>query len=302
MAGPRPNRLTTSALKSRILNIAQTSVYQVKLQPPAAVINFLRAAPRGVDYYSQDGLNIELLCRETSLPGQSLATHDQPNDYPGVTEKMVYRKIFDDRTDFTFYVDKRYKVVEFFEGWIDFCAGQGTTYGRDDYKRRSAYYRMNYPIDYKTDALYTTKFEKDAKNSMTYQFIGAFPISIAASPVSYDQSDTLKCTVSFSYMRYLRRRSGAASDTRGFVYRYLTGEKSWDYLQPRSFQWVDGKNLTWDSIWGSVKDNDKTSEEPAPSNTNSSPGAPAGVTEQLQQQFGDGGYGTSGGSGMLYGR
>jgi len=267
MAGPRPNRISTSTLKSRILNIAQTSVYQVKLQPPAAVINFLRSSPRGVDYYSQDGLNIELLCRETSLPGQSLATHDQPNDYPGVTEKMVYRKIFDDRTDFTFYVDKRYKVVEFFEGWIDFCAGQGTTYGRDDYKRRSAYYRMNYPIDYKTDALYTTKFEKDAKNSMTYQFIGAFPISIAASPVSYDQSDTLKCTVSFSYMRYLRRRSGAASDTRGFVYRYLTGEKSWDYLQPRSFKWVDGKNLTWDSIWGGGNNDNDNTPEPPPTTT-----------------------------------
>ena len=121
-AAARPNRVSTSFIKSRILDIAQTSVYQVKLQPPAAVVNFLRSASRGVDYNSQDGLNIELLCRESTLPGQSLATHDQVSDYPGVTEKMVYRKIYDDRTDFTFYVDKKYKVVEFFEGWIDYLS------------------------------------------------------------------------------------------------------------------------------------------------------------------------------------
>ena len=98
---------------------------------------------------------------------------------------------------------------------------------------------MNYPIDYKTDALYITKFEKDAKNSMVYQFIGAFPIGIAASPISYDNSDTLKCTVSFSYMRYLRRRSGTSLNKKGFIYRYLTGEKSWDY-KVRNWNWVSG--------------------------------------------------------------
>ena len=74
---------------------------------------------------------------------------------------------------------------------------------------------------------------------MIYQFIGAFPISIAASPVSYDNSDTLKCTVSFSYMRYLRRRSGTPLNKKGFVYRYLTGEKSWDYTV-RNWNWVSG--------------------------------------------------------------
>ena len=263
MAAPRPNRISTSFIKSRILNVAQTSVYQVKMQPTAAVINFLRGPSRQVDYNSQDGLNIELLCRETNLPGQSLATHEQSIDYPGVTEKMVYRKIYDDRVDFTFYVDKRYKVVEFFEGWIDFCAGQGTTYGTEDYKNRSAYYRMNYPIDYKTDSLYITKFEKDAKNSMIYNFIGAFPISIAASPVSYDNSDTLKCTVAFSFMRYLRRRSGTALDKKGFIYQYLTGEKSWTYVPPRSFSWIGGSSFQdeLDQIWDNIWDGDNNTEE-----------------------------------------
>ena len=233
MAGPTPSKISTSFLKSRILNIAQTSVYQVKVQPPPSVIDFLNQGPRNVSY-DNDGVDIELLCNSTTLPGQSLATHDQPNDYPGVTEKMAYRKIYDDRTDFTFYVDKKYRVIEFFEAWIDYCAGQGTTYGRDDYVNRSAYYRMNYPKYYKTDSLYIAKFEKDASwtNVMNYRFIGAFPISIAATPVSYDTSDTLKCTVSFSYMRYLRQRSGTASDEVGFAGRWLRGEMGTPSLIP----------------------------------------------------------------------
>ncbi len=260
MAGHRPSVVSTSFLKSRFLETAQTSVYMVKVQPTSSVIKFLTQGSRGVDYNSQDGINIELLCRESTLPGQSLATADQPNDYPGVTEKMVYRKIYDDRTDFTFYVDKRYKVVEFFEGWIDYCAGQGTTYGRDDYKSRSAYYRMNYPNAYKTDALYITKFEKDVKNSMSYQFIGAFPISIAAIPVSYDQSDILKCTVSFSYMRYLRRRSGAGSERIGFQQSRLRGDKGW-YTPPRNYKRVEAGPVS------PVKD-EKTFKEKALENVN----------------------------------
>ena len=52
MAGPKPNRINTTTLKSRILNIAQTSVYQVKLQPPGPVQDFLRTSDPDIDYGS----------------------------------------------------------------------------------------------------------------------------------------------------------------------------------------------------------------------------------------------------------
>ena len=69
-------------------------------------------------------------------------------------------------------------------------------------------------MDYKTDNLYITKFEKDYNSpqklgeelvprTLTYQFINAFPISINSMPVSYEGSDVLKCTVSFTYSRYV---------------------------------------------------------------------------------------------------
>jgi len=209
MAGPRPNRINTSTLKSRILNLAQTSVYQVKLQPPGPVQDFLKNSDPDIDYGSE-GLDIELSCSETNLPGQSLATHDVTLDYPGVTEKMAYRKIFDDRIDFTFMVDKDYDVIQFFEGWINYITGQGTTFTNEQYRSRSRYYRMNYPRNYKTDNLYISKFEKDVSGYyLTYQFIGAFPISIAAAPISYESSNVLRYTASFNFMRYIKTRHGS---------------------------------------------------------------------------------------------
>ena len=48
-----------------------------------------------------------------------------------------------------------------------------------------------------------TKFEKDMLNNLTYEFIGAYPISISSMPVSYESSSLLKCTVSMSYLRYV---------------------------------------------------------------------------------------------------
>ena len=205
-----PNAIRTDNLKSRILHVAQTSVYQVKLQPPDPVVKFLKAPGRDVNYESDEGTNIELMCSETNLPGSSLATHDVTNDYPGVTEKMAYRRIYDETIDFTFMVDRNYKVVEFLEGWLDYVTGQGSIFSRDDMVDRTAHYEMNYPSSYKTDSLYITKWEKDnSSSSMTYQFIGAFPLSIVSMPVSYEGSSVLKCSASFSYMRYIRKRSAA---------------------------------------------------------------------------------------------
>jgi hypothetical protein len=55
------------------------------------------------------------------------------------------------------------------------------------------------------------KFERTGnKNNLRYQgstleyeFINSYPISVASMPVSYDSSSLLKCTVSFSYIRYI---------------------------------------------------------------------------------------------------
>ena len=66
MPGPSPNSIKTSALKSKILHVAQTSVYQVKVQPPSRVMNFLNSGTRNFNS-SADGENVELMCSAASL-------------------------------------------------------------------------------------------------------------------------------------------------------------------------------------------------------------------------------------------
>jgi len=196
--GPQPSRIRTTDLKSRLLHLAQTSVYSVQVQLPDSVKKV-----ENID-------DINLMCTEASLPGSTLATHDVTNDYAGVTEKMAYRRIYDDSIDLTFYVDYNYGVIELFDSWIDYISGMDQV-GKDEYKNINTPYRFRYPNSYRKN-LFLTKFEKDAgsvgsktqSNRLGYTFIGAFPINIVSMPLSYGASDILKCTVSFSYVRYVR--------------------------------------------------------------------------------------------------
>jgi hypothetical protein len=47
------------------------------------------------------------------------------------------------------------------------------------------------------------KGDKYVGPKLEYEFINSYPISIASMPVSYDSSSLLKCSVSFSYIRYI---------------------------------------------------------------------------------------------------
>jgi len=217
MPATPPEKLLTSDIKSKILNIAQTSLYRVTISLPEGVA--ARAASRGINL-SIDKSNIELLCTQASLPGSALATHDVTNDYHGVTEKMAYRRMYDDTTDLTFYVDRNYKVIELFDTWMDYITGDEQSFSRQQYKFRNTHYRMSYPNSYKTN-IFLIKFERDQHSAQSkipkilteYTFVDAFPTNIIAMPVSYDQSDVLKCTVSFSYHRYVRERNQNSSPT-----------------------------------------------------------------------------------------
>ena len=187
------------------MNLAQTSSYAISLQPPRDVLNFLRS--RGFTY-NTDGKNVELLCSEASIPGSSLATHDQVGDYYGAREQFAYRRIYDDTFDVQFYVDRNYNTIRFFETWMDYIVGQGVPPNTtDQYKKDTAIYRMSYPKGpgggYKSN-IYMTKFEKDiAGPALYYTYVGAFPKAMQKSAVSYGPSDILRVNVQFSYIRHV---------------------------------------------------------------------------------------------------
>ncbi len=190
-----------SEIKQKLLHPAQTSVYSVEVLTNSAVNNFVDVSLIS----DQEAFNLS--CCEASLPGSNLATHEVNNDYHGSTEKMAYRKMFDDTIDLTFYVDYRYATLKYFLGWISFIVGEGSYFGQDEYLDPTTFYRMTYPSSYKTN-INILKFEKDIssknpKYKLGYTFVGAFPISLTSIPVSYDESQLLKVTVSFSYQRYV---------------------------------------------------------------------------------------------------
>ena len=62
---------------------------------------------------------------------------------------------------------------------------------------------MSYPDDYMLDELYIYKFEKESTSGLTYQFIRTYPTNINTMPITYGDAQVLKCTVSYSYVRYV---------------------------------------------------------------------------------------------------
>ena len=190
-----PRVVRVSDIKANLLRPATTSHFEVEIP----IIDDL-SKWRGVGKQSK----INLMCSEASLPGSSLATFETNNDRTGVTERFVHRRIFDERIDFTFYVDAGlYQPIKFFEQWIDYITGAATE-GENQLNNPQYHYRMKYPNDYIADqGLTITKFEKDHQNPLTYEFIRSYPLSITSMPVSYDGSSLLKCSVSMTYVRYL---------------------------------------------------------------------------------------------------
>ena len=205
------NKLSVSKIKANLLNIAQSSLYKMTIPIPTAVRSTL-------NLNDGDYENINLLCSEATLPGSSLTTHDVTNDYHGVTEKMAYRRMYDETVGLTFYVDRDYKVIQLIEGWMDYITGIDDM---QTYKIPYASYRMAYPSSYKEN-MFLTKFEKDqftrdfsetrggtrttSRTVLEYTFVNAFPLSLTAIPVSYDDSQVLKCSVSFNFIRYVMER------------------------------------------------------------------------------------------------
>lgn len=217
MAGNIPLRqYKTSEIISRFTKLAQTSQYYVHLAP----LTELRSGGQteagvksttfsdilssvGVDKSFVSG-DIGMYCNEASLPGNSFATTEMTTDFPGVSQKFPYRKIYND-LQLTFYVDSQYKILKFFESWMSYIAspyGSGKAINEESGETGS--FRFNYPSAYKCN-IYVAKFNKDETiaNRIAYRFINAFPIDITSMPVSYDSSDILRCTVSFSYDRYV---------------------------------------------------------------------------------------------------
>ena len=225
MASIAPQRLTVDKIVKDLLEPATTSFYQVGIIDPRQLnekgdtfATYLRQ--QGLDVlFNARGLDptrrekLQLFCSETTLPGSALLTAQLPNDFPGVTEHYAHRRQFDEEVSLTFYCDaKEYLPIRYFEAWMSY-----TTNDTKDNHNDTFSYRMKFPKKYK-GGLEITKFEKNLMSKdpvrgrtkpLTYTFIDAFPKTISSIPVTYDASDLLKCSVTFTYTRYSAKKANS---------------------------------------------------------------------------------------------
>ena len=195
------SKITMDDAKVKFGSLSLNNQYQVHFAGlNGEVIQFLRVDKR-IDNV-QDFISREtgILCSDASLPASAYATAEVKDNFMGVPQEFVHSRLYTD-IDFTFYVDKDYTVLNIIEGWMDYISSGASGEVRDFQK--SFYRRMRYPDTYKCDTMFITKFEKNQKRLLRYQFINAFPKAITPMPVTYGQADLLRVTVSFNYDRYI---------------------------------------------------------------------------------------------------
>ena len=204
MAPVQPRSRSLAEIKAKLLNPATTSHFQVSIgQPPGDFRRFLGDVGA---FNDQDRLN--LLCSDASLPGSQFATAEIRNDFTGVTERHVHRRMYDQKTDLTFYCDaEQYLPLRYFEAWMNYISNESTSGGpQGRVSDPNFFYRMKYPNQYK-GSLEITKFEKNIESNksvkpLTYSFVNVYPLGVNSTSVSYESSSLLKVTVGFTYSRY----------------------------------------------------------------------------------------------------
>lgn len=190
----KPRRI--SDIKPIFGNLAVNSQYEVVFGGLGLELQTYLSA-RGVDsrFIAEKA---GLLCNRASLPGSSVSTFNVMGNYTGVSETFAQGRTFTE-IQLDFYVDKEYKTLKFIEHWIEFISNaSGVSASNPGY-----FYRLKYPITYKSNSTKIVKFNRDYKNELQYNFIGLFPKDLVSLQVSYDDSQTLVASASFSYERYI---------------------------------------------------------------------------------------------------
>ena len=183
--------------RSALASPALTNQYQVDvtLDNGELISGIYRLTGIEPDWFVR---NIGIACYDATLPTSSFATAEVKDNFQGINQQFAHTRFYVD-SSFSFYIDKDYRVLLFFEGWMDFISGAANVDERD----KRFYRRFRYPDTYKCDGIQITKFDKNLDRKLTYEFKNAFPKSIQSIPVSYGQAELLKVTVTFAYDRYI---------------------------------------------------------------------------------------------------
>ena len=104
--------------KTNIANLALTNQYQVNISGITGDLKNYLAGQYGVNREYLNG-GIGIMCSEASLPTSSFATSEVKDNFQGINQQFAHTRIYIE-SDFTFYIDRNYNVLKFFEGWMDY--------------------------------------------------------------------------------------------------------------------------------------------------------------------------------------
>ena len=206
MPAPRPRGI--SDIMPKLQKVAQTSQFLVKFVVPRGDCRkFLRQ--NGInDRFIAD--NVGLLCSDAVLPGSAMATLNTAGDYQGLIERFAHTRNFT-QVNFDFYVDNEYKSLKFLEHWMEFISSGSIADPSSD----TYHFKMKYPDEYKSNDTRVVKFERNHFQFLEYRFIGMFPLSLNSTRVSYQNSQVLKATATFSFDRYICGESSSLARALG---------------------------------------------------------------------------------------
>ena len=154
--------------------------------------------------------NVGLLCSDAVLPGSAMATLNTAGDYQGLIERFAHTRNFT-QVNFDFYVDNEYKSLKFLEHWMEFISSGSVAAPSS----MTYHFKMKYPDEYKSNDTRVVKFERNYSQFLEYRFIGMFPLSLNSTRVSYQNSQVLKATATFSFDRYICGESNSLARALG---------------------------------------------------------------------------------------
>ena len=230
MPAPRPRSI--SDILPKIQNVAQTSQFLVKfVLPRGNCRTYLRK--KGInDRFISD--NVGLLCSDAVLPGSAMAALNTAGDSQGLIEKFAHTRNFT-QVNFDFMVDNEYKSLKFLEHWMEFISGRSN----GDPSSDTYFFKMAYPTEYKSNDTRIVKFEKNHSQFLEYRFVGLFPLALNSTRVSYQNTQVLKATATFSYDRYICGESSSLARALGLDLNNAGGRSG----NARNINYNDAKAL-----------------------------------------------------------
>ncbi len=135
------------------------------------------------------------------LPGFGLQTSQFFHNGYGVQEKRPTSPIFDD-AQLTFLLDSKGGAVDFFKQWVTYI----NPFMIDGAEERD---KFRWPQDYST-TIDIRKFKADGELTFTYQLQQAYPVSIGAVSLGWEEQNTIsRLPVNFAYHSWTHKNGSA---------------------------------------------------------------------------------------------